>query len=146
MPDNSTVMGFSYDTEESAIEKLKAAPDALNKFIDMIKERKTGIFNDYEGEDPEKSTVEIGKLAEPYSVTSPFHVDKERCVHCGLCEKICSAHAISLSDGVPVWVKDHCNICLACINRCPAEAIQYGDKSQNAFRYTFDKFIKRVQK
>ena len=34
---------------------------------------------------------------------------------------------------------------LACINRCPAEAIQYADKSQTAFRYTFGKYFKLAQ-
>ncbi len=145
MPDNSTVMGFSYDTEDSAIEKLKTAPQRLEFFIQQIKNKVTGIYNDYEGDTPEQSTIELAKLVESYSITSPFHVEKDKCIGCGLCEKVCSASAIQLKNNQPVWIKSHCNICLACINRCPAEAIQYADKSQTAFRYTFGKYFKLAQ-
>lgn len=76
-----------------------AAPERLQAFIRPIQARETGIFNDYEGETPEKSTEELAKLVEPYSATAPFH----------------------------------------------AEAIQYADKSQHAFRYTFSQHFKLAQ-
>ena len=34
----------------------------------------------------------------------------------------------------PVWDKD-CTMCLACINRCPQEAIQYGKSTEKRGRY-----------
>lgn len=144
MPDNSSVMGFHYDTEQSVMEKLRTAPERLQVFIEQIRKKETGIFNDYEGETPEKSTKELAKLIEPYSVTSPFHVEEDKCIGCGLCEKICTANVIRLQEKKPVWTRDHCNICLACINRCPEEAIQYADKSQHTFRYTFSKYKKKL--
>lgn len=144
MPDNSSIMGFNYDTEESAVEKLRTAPERLEVFIQQIRKKEKGIFNDYEGDTPEESTRELAKLIEPYSVTAPFYIEEDKCIGCGLCEKICTAKAIQMQEGKPVWVKDHCNICLACINRCPKEAIQYADKSQNVFRYTFSKYMKRA--
>lgn len=144
MPDNSSVMGFDYDTEQTVMEKLRTAPERLQVFIEQIRKKETGIFNDYEGDTPEESTKELAKLIEPYSVTSPFHVEEDKCIGCGLCEKICTANAIRLQENKPVWIKDHCNICLACINRCPKEAIQYADKSQHTFRYTFSKYMRNI--
>ena len=93
MPDNSTVMGFSYDTEDSAIEKLKTAPQRLEFFIQQIKNKVTGIYNDYEGDTPEQSTIELAKLVESYSITSPFHVEKDKCIGCGKCVTLCHKHA-----------------------------------------------------
>lgn len=115
MPDNSSIMGFNYDTEESAVEKLKTAPERLEVFIQQIRKKEKGIFNDYEGDTPEESTRELAKLIEPYSVTAPFYIEKDKCIGCGLCEKICTA-----------------------------KAIQYADKSLNVFRYTFSKYMKRA--
>lgn len=58
----------------------------------------------------------------------------EKCVSCGKCEKLCPLSNISMKDGKPVWGKD-CTHCMACICKCPAEAIEYGKKSQGKNRY-----------
>lgn len=58
----------------------------------------------------------------------------EKCVSCGKCEKLCPLANITMTDGKPVWGKD-CTHCMACICRCPAEAIEYGNKSQGKNRY-----------
>lgn len=58
----------------------------------------------------------------------------EKCVSCGKCEKLCPLSNITVTDGKPVWGKD-CTHCMACICRCPAEAIEYGNKSQGKNRY-----------
>jgi NAD-dependent dihydropyrimidine dehydrogenase PreA subunit len=41
---------------------------------------------------------------------------------------------IRMDDGRPVWGKD-CTQCLACINRCPVHAIQYGKGTAQRGRY-----------
>lgn len=58
----------------------------------------------------------------------------ESCVGCGLCEKICPVHNITLINQKPVW-NHHCEVCLACIQRCPQKAIDYNHKTQNRTRY-----------
>lgn len=59
----------------------------------------------------------------------------EKCVSCGKCEKVCPLSNITIKDGKPVWGKD-CTHCMACICKCPAEAIEYGNKSVGQNRYT----------
>ncbi len=73
--------------------------------------------------------------------TKPFYADKEKCISCGLCAKMCPAHTITLVNGNPVW-GEKCYQCLKCINYCPKEAIQYGDKTSKRGRYNIEKFIK----
>ena len=41
---------------------------------------------------------------------------------------------IKLADGKPVW-GDRCTHCMACISRCPKEAIEYGTHSRGLPRY-----------
>lgn len=59
-----------------------------------------------------------------------------RCIGCGLCEKVCPADNIRLLEGRPVW-QHHCEHCVACVQWCPVEAIEYGNKTAGRRRYRF---------
>jgi ferredoxin len=62
-----------------------------------------------------------------------FWVD-EKCNGCGLCEKACPVGNIAMTNEIPTWLH-RCEQCLACIQWCPKEAIQYGKKTPNYDRY-----------
>jgi ferredoxin len=62
-----------------------------------------------------------------------FRVD-ESCTSCGICAKVCPVENIELVDGRPVW-GSACEQCLACLNLCPASAIQHGKTSADQSRY-----------
>jgi ferredoxin len=62
-----------------------------------------------------------------------FRVD-EKCTSCGICEKVCPVSDITLKNGKPVW-HNRCQQCLACLQWCPAEAIQYGKSTEGRKRY-----------
>jgi len=57
--------------------------------------------------------------------TKKFKVTNE-CTGCSLCERICPVNVISVKDGRPQWTADKCIKCLACIHRCPSQAIRIG--------------------
>jgi ferredoxin len=56
------------------------------------------------------------------------------CVGCGLCSEICPVQNIKLEAHHPVW-QHNCERCMACIQWCPTEAIQYGKKTADRSRY-----------
>jgi NAD-dependent dihydropyrimidine dehydrogenase PreA subunit/flavodoxin len=58
------------------------------------------------------------------------------CTGCGVCERICPLSNIKLANGRPVWHHD-CMHCMACIQRCPEQAIDLGAKTAGRARYTF---------
>lgn len=67
--------------------------------------------------------------------TKKFSVT-DACVSCGQCEANCPQGVIRLRDGLPVWTQRKCQHCTACINRCPAQAIQYGKGTAARGRYS----------
>jgi ferredoxin len=75
------------------------------------------------------------RLALPHvpAMDKSFWVD-EKCNLCGICKAICPCGNIGLTAGKPVW-RHHCEQCLACIQWCPREAIQFGKKTPRYERY-----------
>lgn len=77
-----------------------------------------------------------------YSVSMPnfpkmdksFWAD-DKCDHCGICKRVCPVGNIELREGKPSW-NHKCEQCLACIQWCPKQAIQYGKKTEVRIRYT----------
>ncbi len=69
----------------------------------------------------------------------PFFVT-DKCIECGKCSELCVLNNIELKLGKPVW-SNNCTHCMACINRCPAAAIEYGKKSQGKPRYVCTEFV-----
>ena len=59
---------------------------------------------------------------------------EEKCSGCGLCAQVCPAGNIRLEGGRPVW-QHRCEQCLACLQWCPQEAIQYAKKTAGKNRY-----------
>ena len=66
--------------------------------------------------------------------TRRFYADSN-CINCGLCEKVCPSKAIKITNNKPEWIKNKCEYCLACYNRCPVASIQVGKFTKNRRRY-----------
>jgi ferredoxin len=77
----------------------------------------------------------LNRLAFPHvpSMDKSFWVD-EKCNFCGVCKAVCPCGNIELEAGKPVW-SHRCEQCLACIQWCPPEAIQFGKKTPRYARY-----------
>jgi len=53
----------------------------------------------------------------------------ESCNGCGTCVKVCPVHNIVLVDNQPTW-QHHCEMCLACDEWCPTDAIHHWCKTK----------------
>ena len=65
------------------------------------------------------------------------------CIGCGICAYVCPSGCIKMTAGVPVWEKDHCYMCMSCLQHCPRQAIQYGRRTANKGRYLHPDYRKK---
>ncbi len=132
---NNYIIGFDVDSKEVAAGKLKAAELLLSEIGKAIGRRQRGIDLTIPGKFPGLKTALINPMFNRFAVsTKSFHVD-DTCTGCGICERICPVHTITITgDEKPVWGKD-CTQCLGCVNRCPVRAIQMGKGTDRKGRY-----------
>ena len=133
MPDSFTVL-FDAGTKAEQYELLEQADKTLDNILRAIRLNWSNFFRVKKG----KGAGVLSKLVNPAFLkgmkTKPFYVTED-CIHCGLCERVCTSSCIRLTAGVPVWTEKHCNMCMACVNRCPKTAIQYGKSTTKRGRY-----------
>ncbi len=133
MPENYIAM-FSTPTKNKAVSIVARAEAEINKAIEYIK-------TDRNFPQPQLSLIDkmysgiVNNLFYPLFVHAKKFCVTESCISCGLCEKVCPLNNIKLMDGKPSW-SDNCTHCMACICRCPKEAIEYGKRSKGLPRYT----------
>lgn len=76
----------------------------------------------------------VNVLFYPIFVKADLFKVTEKCISCGKCEKECPLNNIHLSGDKPIW-GHNCTHCMACICKCPVEAIEYGKHSAKKVRY-----------
>lgn len=58
----------------------------------------------------------------------------DKCNSCGICAKVCPVKNIRIEGPKPVW-QGNCEHCMACIQWCPTEAIEYATVTVGRERY-----------
>ncbi|MCK5812489.1 MAG: EFR1 family ferrodoxin [Clostridiales bacterium] len=59
-------------------------------------------------------------------------VDKEKCIKCELCVKLCPTKNIKM-DEYPVW-GENCQLCMRCLSYCPTEAVIIPNKTFKRYK------------
>jgi len=67
-------------------------------------------------------------LAEGRKIT----VDKDKCIKCGLCSKLCPVNNIDMKE-YPEW-HDSCELCMRCLSFCPVNAVIIPGKKFKQYR------------
>ncbi len=129
MPDNFIV--WSVVPPPARLEAiLDAADRRLEAITDSIRRGEPGTVG---AGVPESLFMPMEEVSSSKR-TGKLHVD-DGCTACGLCREICPMGCIHGDDaGRPLW-EGACTVCLACLHRCPARAIQFGRETQNKGRY-----------
>lgn len=102
----------------------------MSNFIDFISRIGKNISQIEKGEELKSifGAFSLKKLVPSMSrdkVKKDFgiqQIDKEKCINCGNCARVCAYNAIEMSPS-PVVDHNKCNGCWACYNQCPKQAI-----------------------
>ena len=128
---------FSTPTRDEAEKTIRAAQGAIAAAAAAICERRPFPEPKITPMDRISSGIVNDVFYPMFVHAKKFHAT-DACISCGQCVKLCPTKNIRLRDGRPVW-KNRCTHCMACICRCPAEAIEYGKHSKGLPRYVFPK-------
>ncbi len=132
MPENYIAM-FPVPDQEQAERIIQAAEPHITSVINTIKKQ----------EPLPKSPVSfigwlesgiVNPLFCTFLIRSKGFYTTDACVGCGQCVTLCPTNNITLFKGKPHWGKA-CTHCMACICRCPHEAIEYKRRSKGKPRY-----------
>lgn len=136
MPENYIAM-FSTPAKEAALEKINQAEDVIDETALMIKSGNAFLPPVLTVQDKLNSGI-VNDIFYPVFVHAKKFYATDACISCGKCVDVCPLRNIRLAGKKPVWGKD-CTHCMACICRCPGEAIEYGTHSKGQTRYVCPK-------
>lgn len=132
MPQNYIAM-FKTGTPEENKAKIEAALPVVDRIAESIRSCR-------ELPDPGMKSweyISTVMVLEPYYkgfMSAKAFSATDKCIGCGKCASVCPFGNITLQDKKPVWGA-HCTHCMACINLCPKEAIEYGKGTKKKLRY-----------
>lgn len=129
MPESYIGLPFMYlDTYLKAGEKCSLSRMRINKYAALINDGRAGEHLD-KGALPKFYSSVLGGFFYGKLITDiHFHVDKDKCVHCGKCENVCPVDDITCKgNGMPEWQHNNrCMTCFSCLHHCPENAISWG--------------------
>lgn len=131
---NNFIFDLDILPEDQEKELLEKSISQIEKIAESIKKNVQNTEIDItrkKGTSSERTNLIFHKQV--YESDKHFLAD-EKCNNCGICEKVCPVNNIILVEGKPQW-QHKCQQCLACINFCPEEAIQYGKRTLGRGRY-----------
>ena len=133
MPENYTAM-FETPDQERAKAIIREAEPKLEALAERIGRKEAFPEAKLSPADRIKSRWVNPAFYRLFVKDKAFAVS-DACISCGKCVLGCPVKNIRLEDGRPVW-EGRCTHCMACINACPMEAIEYGRKSRKRCHYT----------
>lgn len=141
MPESYVGLPFmDVDPKEKEIRKKSKAAQKLAVICEEIFDRKEGVNRLVKGPIPWFFTKVVGGFFENVLITDKrFHVEKDKCVKCGICATVCPVGDIKGGHGeYPEWLhhKD-CLTCFTCYHHCPHHAIEFGNQTQKKGQYYF---------
>ena len=141
MPESYVGLPFmDVDPKEKEIRKKSKSAQKLAVICEEIFDRKEGVSRLVKGPIPWFFTKVVGGFFENVLITDKrFHVEKDKCVKCGICANVCPVGDIKGGHGeYPEWLhhKD-CLTCFTCYHHCPHHAIEFGKQTQKKGQYYF---------
>lgn len=139
MPSNYLLSYIETDEAKNKQKIVEAIPvlmqlaDSIRKG-EMIEKRDKAAFASV------KSGM-VNSLFNKHMVSAKDFVISDDCTGCGNCASVCPVNNVKMIEGRPLF-GSRCMNCFACINRCPAKAIDIKGKTEKRGRYVCPEYTK----
>ena len=133
MPENN-ITYYNPPSKEEQQKIIQRADIEISKFITAFLEENPSNYNIKENI-LKKISSNIFYILYGFSNKTKKFYTTEKCIGCKMCIGICPSNAIIMENKRPKWIKNICDKCLGCINRCPYGAIEYGKNTLKRTRY-----------
>lgn len=147
MPESYVGLPFmDVDTDLREAEKKMAAAGVLQRFADILVDRRSVSMPIVRGSMPWLLSGVLGKFFYRFLITDKrFKCDTSKCIGCGKCVKACPVHNMEMSGADngkkshPQWLKNgRCMTCMACYHHCPEHAISFWHFTKSKGQYFFE--------
>ncbi|MDE6733478.1 MAG: EFR1 family ferrodoxin [Oscillospiraceae bacterium] len=118
--------GFKVNDSDELWKRSDSALDAIILDLKNRVRKSAGAYTVFNKIAQKAYPANNGNCAENFTVNG--------CKSCGLCEKVCPNGNITLENGAPKF-GGKCDLCLGCLNVCPADAIDFGKSTRGKKRY-----------
>lgn len=118
--------GFKVNDSDELWQRSDSALDKIALDLQKRVRRKTGAYTVLNKITQKAYPPNTGSCAENFTA--------DGCKSCGMCEKVCPNGNITLENGTPKF-GSQCDLCLGCLNVCPADAINFGKSTRGKTRY-----------
>ena len=132
MPQNYIAFFKTFDAAENR-EKVREALPVIEGIADFILEGSELPDPGMKAWEFLSTEMILGMYYRDFMKAKAFRAT-DACIGCGRCAAVCPLANIELKDRRPVW-GDNCTHCMACINLCPKQAIEYGKRTVGKPRY-----------
>lgn len=136
MPENYIAL-YSAPVKEKALKIIDRAETVMDEAVRLIKNGRDFPQPQITMGDRINSGI-VNDIFYPVMVHAKKFYATDACISCGKCVGVCPLSNVRLEHGRPVW-GDQCTHCMACICRCPSEAIEYGKHTRGLTRYVCPK-------
>ncbi len=132
MPQNYIAF-FQTQEEDNNIERVEQAQPVIEDISKHILNRATLPDSGMKAWEYLSTKLILDMYYKGFMKTKSFF-STDSCIGCGHCAAVCPLGNIKLTDKRPVW-GENCTHCMACINLCPKNAIEYGKWARGKPRY-----------
>ena len=132
MPQNYLLF-FRMFTEEECRASVTRARSSLEGIAELIRDNRELPDPGMKAWEYLSARAVIGAYYKLFARARAFRVTED-CIGCAYCVSACPLGNIRLVDNEPLWGKN-CTHCMACINLCPKNAVEYGWLTRSKTRY-----------
>lgn len=143
---NNFILGYDTHPKERQKEIFEYAIEQIERISEIVSKDGSNLTQDILKRNLKRKEKQNKAFRENVHQSDKNFYADDNCTSCGICEDVCPVNNIIIIDNKPEW-QHRCQQCLACINYCPEQSIQFSDITLTRGRYHHPEItVKQISK